>query len=94
PSFIIFFIVASIVNTIANSLLADNEAALSCASSIFSFLSSAGKFMIAMAMAAIGLNTNLVSLVKNGKKPIFLGLVIWVLIAVVSLGVQKATGIW
>ncbi|MCD8090977.1 MAG: YeiH family protein [Clostridiales bacterium] len=94
PSFIIFFIVASIVNTVTNSVLAGNESALSAASSLFSFLSSAGKFMIAMAMAAIGLNTNLVSLVKNGKKPIFLGLVIWVLIAIVSLIVQKATGIW
>ncbi|MCD8049781.1 MAG: YeiH family protein [Clostridia bacterium] len=94
PSFIIFFIVASIINTVTNSLLANNAAALDVADSIFSFLSSAGKFMIAMAMAAIGLNTNLVSLVKNGKKPIFLGLVIWILIAVVSLVVQKVIGIW
>ena len=32
-----------------------------------------GKFLITMAMAASGLNTNLVSLIKNGGKPIFLG---------------------
>ena len=94
PSFIILFIVASIINTVTNSVLAGSEAALGTADSIFSFLSTAGKFMIAMAMAAIGLNTNLVSLVKNGKKPIFLGLVIWVLIAVTSLVVQKVIGIW
>ncbi len=94
PSFIIFFVVASVINTATSSILASHTAALSAANQVFSFLASAGKFMIAMAMAAIGLNTNLVSLVKNGKKPIFLGLVIWVLIAVVSLAVQKIIGIW
>lgn len=94
PSFIIYFILASVVNTAVCGLLGGNENALALANNCFSFLSSMGKFMIAMAMAAIGLNTNLLKLVKNGKKPIFLGFVIWVLIAIVSIAVQKTIGLW
>ena len=52
------------------------------------------KFFIAMAMCAIGLNTNIVKLIKNGKKPIILGLSCWVMITLVSVGVQLATGIF
>ena len=46
------------------------------------------------AMAAIGLNTNLVKLVKTGGKPIFMGFCCWVAIAGVSLLVQHLLGIW
>ena len=46
-----------------------------------------------MAMAAIGLNTNLVQLVKTGGKPIFMGLCCWVSIAAVSLLMQQIMGI-
>lgn len=52
-----------------------------------------GKFMIVMAMVAIGLNTNLVALVKNGKGPIILGICCWVAVASVSLAVQYFIGI-
>ena len=38
-----------------------------------------------MAMAAIGLNTDIVKLVKTGGKPIFMGFCCWVAIAGVSL---------
>ncbi len=51
-----------------------------------------GKFMIVMAMTAIGLNTNLKKLLTNGLKPICLGLSCWFVVAVVSLIVQKMTG--
>ncbi len=37
-----------------------------------------GKFFIVMAMAAIGLNTNIIKLVKTGGKPIFMGLCCWI----------------
>ena len=40
-----------------------------------------GKFMIVAAMSAIGLSTNIVSLIKNAKKPIFLGAVCWIAVA-------------
>ena len=53
-----------------------------------------GKFMIVMAMVAIGLNTNLKKLVTNGIKPIFLGVCCWVAVASVSLFVQKILHIW
>ena len=49
---------------------------------------------IAMAMGAIGLNTNIVSLVKKGGKPIILGFCCWTVITLVSLAVQYMTGIY
>ena len=56
------------------------------------FLSSVGKFMITLAMAAIGLNTNIIKLIRTGVKPILLGFICWVAIAFVSIGVQSAMG--
>lgn len=56
-------------------------------------LTTIGKFMIVMAMAAIGLNTHLVKLLKNGFKPIFLGLCCWFAVASVSLIVQHFMGL-
>ena len=47
-----------------------------------------------MAMAAIGLNTNLVSLIRKGGKPILVGFCCWVCIAGVSLLMQKVLRIW
>ena len=47
-----------------------------------------------MAMFAIGLNTDLIKLVRSGGKPIVLGLCCWVAIAAASLGVQHLIGIW
>jgi len=51
-----------------------------------------GKFMIVMAMSAIGLNTNLKRLLTNGLKPICLGLCCWFMVAVTSLAVQHFIG--
>lgn len=47
-----------------------------------------GKFMIVMAMVAIGLNTNLPKLLKNGARPILLGLGCWFVLSVTSLAIQ------
>jgi uncharacterized membrane protein YadS len=77
PWFVLGFLAASILNTFLN-----------LPSGMSSFLSETGKFVIVMAMAAIGLNTNIVKLVKNGVRPILLGLICWVVLAVTSLGVQ------
>lgn len=77
PWFVLGFLAASILNTFLN-----------LPSGMSSFLSEAGKFVIVMAMAAIGLNTNIVKLVKNGVRPILLGLICWVVLAATSLGVQ------
>ena len=47
-----------------------------------------------MAMAAIGLNTDLVKLVKSGGKPILMGLICWICIAAASLGMQHLLNLW
>ncbi|MDO4792776.1 MAG: YeiH family protein [Filifactor alocis] len=51
------------------------------------------KFMITMAMAAIGLNTDLVKLVKTGGNAILVGFVCWVCITLTSIGMQVLTGL-
>ncbi len=53
----------------------------------------AGSFMIVMAMSAIGLSTDLGRLLKNGKRPILLGLACWVAVALVSLLAQGLSGL-
>ena len=49
------------------------------------------KFMIIMAMAAIGLNSNVVQLIKTGGKPLLVGRVG---ITGVRLAMQHIMGIW
>lgn len=86
PFFIIFFVLASVITTVCLSLGVPGE--------VFSPLKELSKFLIIMAMAAIGLNTNLVRLVKSGAKPIIMGLCCWIGIACVSLLMQHVMGIW
>ena len=47
-----------------------------------------------MSMAAIGLNSNVIKLIKSGGKPIVLGGMCWAGITAVSLLMQKIMGIW
>ena len=86
PFFILYFIVASIITTISISLGVDPH--------IFSPLKTLSKFFIVMAMCAIGLNTNIVKLIKTGGKPIFMGFSCWIGITIVSLTIQHFLGIW
>lgn len=86
PFFILFFIGASIITTIATSLGVD--------ASFFNPIKELSKFFIIMAMAAIGLNTNIVKLVKTGGKPIIMGLCCWLGITGVSLLMQHMLHIW
>lgn len=86
PMFILFFLVASIITTIAVAAGAD--------AAVFAPLKTLSKFFIVMAMAAIGLNTDLVKLVKSGGKPILMGLICWICIAAASLGMQHMLGLW
>ncbi len=51
------------------------------------------KFFIILAMAAIGLNTDLVKLVKTGGKPIFMGVCCWAGITCASLIMQHLQGL-
>ena len=91
PMFILYFVLASVVTTIAVTVLSGGS--LAAASSLFGFLKQLSKFFIVLAMAAIGLNTNLVKLVKSGGKPIVMGFCCWVAIACVSLLLQHELGI-
>ena len=84
PFFILYFVAASIITTVAISL--------GVSSSVFSPFKTISKFMIVLAMAAIGLNTDIVKLVKTGGKPIVLGGCCWVGITVVSLLLQNLLG--
>jgi len=83
PWFVLWFVAASVVNTFAG-----------IPAQVSHGLVEAGKFMITMAMAAIGLNTNIIKLVKNGFKPILLGLCCWFAVAATSVGVQTFMNIW
>ena len=86
PFFLLFFMLASLITTGAS--LAGVDAAA------FAPFKELSMFFIIMAMAAIGLNTDLVKLVRTGGRPIFMGLCCWLAIAAVSLGMQHALGIW
>lgn len=86
PFFILYFILASVITTIAVNAGASAE--------IFTPLKTLSKFFIVLAMCAIGLNTNIVKLVKTGGKPILMGFCCWVGITAVSLIMQHVLGIW
>ena len=86
PFFILWFILASVITTVATNLGVNP--------SIFLPLKNLSKFFIIMAMSAIGLNTDLVKLVKTGAKPLLLGASCWVGITVVCLVLQRVMGIW
>ena len=93
PWFILFFVGASLITTVCG-LLPENSVTLFYSSQFVPFAKWLAKFFIAMAMGAIGLNTNIVKLIRNGGKPILLGLCCWVSITAVSLGVQSITGLF
>ena len=64
------------------------------AASFFAPLKTLSKFLIVVAMAAIGLNTNIVKLIRTGGKPLLLGLCCWAGITGTSLLAQHLLGIW
>ena len=93
PWFILYFVIASLITTLVAVLPASGF------TEIYNdyFVKGAkwlAKFFIAMAMCAIGLNTNIVNLIKKGGKPIAMGFCCWVAIAAVSLVMQHVLGYW
>lgn len=86
PFFILFFIGASVITTIATGLGAP--------AAVFNPFKTLSKFLIIMAMTAIGLNTNIVTLVKTGGKPLLMGLCCWIGITGVSLLAQSLLNLW
>ncbi|MBP3039230.1 YeiH family putative sulfate export transporter [Bacillaceae bacterium Marseille-Q3522] len=77
PWFVLGFVAAAMVNTF-----------LPIPVDIVNFLVEAGKYMIVMAMVSIGLNTNVVKLIKSGGKPLLLGFICWGVLSLTSLIVQ------
>lgn len=86
PMFILYFVLASLITTVA--------AGAGVPGAVFAPLKTLSKFFIVMAMGAIGLNTDIVKLIKTGGKPILLGFCCWVGITAVSLLLQSLLGIW
>jgi len=78
PWFALGFLAASLVRTFVPLPAAAPSA-----------LVQAGKYMIVMAMAAIGLNISLPKLVRSGWKPILMGLGCWATLAAASLLAQR-----
>lgn len=85
PFFILFFVLASVITTV--STMAGVDAGL------FKPFKELSKFFIILAMAAIGLNTDIVKLVKSGGKPILLGACCWAGITGTSLLMQHLQGL-
>jgi uncharacterized integral membrane protein (TIGR00698 family) len=79
PWFIVAFLFASLARTVSGM-----------SSETGSILSEIGKAGICVAMAAIGLRSNPLKLVRRGAKPILLGLACWAAVAIVGLAVQRA----
>jgi uncharacterized integral membrane protein (TIGR00698 family) len=81
PWFIIGFLAASLLNT-AGIITGQLKICLT----------ELGKFMIVIALSAIGLNSDLKKMLKTGAKPVLLGLITWFSVALVSIMVQWITG--
>ena len=86
PFFILYFIAASLITTVALKFGVD--------AGFFTPLKTLSKFLIVEAMAAVGLNSDIVKLIKTGGKPLLLGAACWIAITGVSLLLQHFMGIW
>jgi uncharacterized integral membrane protein (TIGR00698 family) len=74
PWFIIWFLVASLLYTTG---IIKSQSAV--------HLTELGKYLIVVALAAIGVNTDFKKMIQTGFKPILLGLLVWISVAVMSL---------
>ncbi len=86
PMFILYFVLAAVITTICVHIGVD--------AAVFEPVKELSKFMIIMAMAAIGLNSNVIQLIRTGGKPIIVGASCWCGITVVSLIMQHIMKIW
>jgi uncharacterized integral membrane protein (TIGR00698 family) len=55
-------------------------------------LQRASVFLVAVALSAIGLSTDVAALRKAGHRPLLLGALLWITVAAASLGLQALTG--
>ncbi len=83
PWFVLGFLAAAVINSTG---LIPTE--------ITGSLAFTGKFLIIMAMAAIGMNTSIQYFVKAGPRALILGAATWLVVLLSSLAVQLVTQIW
>ena len=83
PWFILAFLGAAILNTLGV-----------LGPVLPGWCSMAGKLLIIVALAGIGLGTNLRAMLKIGPRPMLLGLAVWVIVALTSLGLQALSSQW
>ena len=86
PMFILYFVIAASITTVCVHMGVD--------AGVFQPIKELSKFMIIMSMAAIGLNSNVIQLIKTGGKPIIVGASCWCGITIVSLIMQHVMKIW
>lgn len=88
PSFIIVFILCSVITTVLDYLILNEILTDSYNSYLKIFFSNVkllSKYLIVIAMSAIGLNTNVKNIISSGFKPVLLGFSCWIGIIFVSL---------
>jgi len=83
PWFVLGFLAAAVLNSVGG-----------IPSSITTNLALSGKFLIIMAMAAIGLNTSIQAFIKAGPRAVLLGAATWSAVAISSLAIQMLTRVW
>jgi len=81
PYFIIFFVLAAMINSVG--LIPDNIGYL---------MDRVSKFLMVMALGAIGLKTDLTEVKNSGLAPMLHGFIISAIVVMVSLAVQMALG--
>jgi uncharacterized integral membrane protein (TIGR00698 family) len=80
PLFIVWFVVAVLVNTLGL-----------VPASLHAPASTVAQWMITIALAAIGCSTHLGEIRRAGFRPLALGAVLWVAVGLTSIGLQAAT---
>jgi uncharacterized integral membrane protein (TIGR00698 family) len=91
PGFVIGFLLMSLVRTVGVALgvlpqSLSNPGDLQLAASVLKAGDEISKFLILMALAGVGLNTDLASLRRMGLKPLVVGTFVALLLALASLG--------
>jgi uncharacterized integral membrane protein (TIGR00698 family) len=82
PWFILWFLCAALVNSSGVVPAGWHDA-----------IAATAVLLISVALAAIGLQTELARLMRTGARPLALGFILWLAVAVSSLAIQHATGL-
>lgn len=86
PTFLLYFLLASLFTTILSLVHIEFT--------ILNSLKLLSKFLIVMAMSAVGLNANPIKLITSGRQAIILGSICWGSIICISLMMQYLLGLW